>query len=242
MENRKLFMYSAFVRRVHCCLVSLLLGAIYLSAQMSPIQQFAQMVTQFEERRPIAYQANYAFYDQLDATSPQHQLLIAITKTKEAVYYAYDQTEVHQTKSQVIYVDHLTKQILVESIPKARQVAVSLSNYTQWMEMLALTGQKVSLKNGQTLLRFLSTDHSQTSMEFYYNNTTELPQQAAIAFDFSNQEGFFPEYDQTKLTVTFSNYQVEKVQIPFVPAQVFTKKGDQLVGVGKYKNYSIELF
>ena len=221
--------------------ILLLISSNILSyAQDAVSEKYVEIVQQFDERVPISYQARYHYYTDLSATSPEHELTLQIYKTKESIYYAYEQQEELRTQNQMITIDHQHQTIYVHFPTEVSQPTNYLSDYTQWIQLLELEGTQTQQPNGQMLFTFSNSNNTNTAMEIYYDPTTSLFSNATIAFDFSDKAHFFPEYDQTKWTMEFSEYELEDVRIPIAMDQIYQQKGDQLIGVGKYKSYVVE--
>lgn len=218
----------------------ILWGIVIGIAQDAALAEYKKLVTQFEDRMPIAYQADYKYYEDLVTDTPQHELSLHLYKTAKAVYYTFEQQEVLQTNEQMVTIDHRSKTIYVNLITAQVQPTTNLSDYVKWIQLLELEGQQEEQSNGQAFLNFTSNNDSNTRMELHYDPLTFLFNQATVAFDFSDNPHFFPEYDQTKWIVHFSDYELENVQIPISISQIYQQHGTQLKGVGKYEDYLVE--
>jgi len=210
------------------------------NAQDAVLEDYIKIVSQFEKRVSIAYQAEYHYFTDLSATNPQQQLTIQVYKTEKATYYAYEQQEVLQTKEKVMTIDHLSKSIYVHQLTATTQPNKNLSDYIEWIELLELKGKKLQQPDGQQLLSFTNNSDTQTNMKLSYEPNTSLIREASIIFDFSDKTDFFPEYDQTKWIVRFTNYELKSVRIPISFDEIIQHDGRKIKGIGKYVNYAIE--
>lgn len=220
-------------------LLACLSVSLFVQAQDQLLEQYVSIVTDFEQRSPIAYQSTYHYYENLEDKEAQHKLEIAVRKTEQAMYYAYEQIEVYQTKNKMLYIDHIDKSIIIHSSDQAVNPNNQLGAYARFIEALQLKGQQDIQENGQTLLHFDNPKLSKTELSIYYNTDNKLLQQATVAFDFLDQESAYQEYDQTKLSVQFTDYQLDNIQIPIVLSDVYKKVGSDIVGLGKFKAYKI---
>lgn len=208
-------------------------------AQSDLVATYQQVINQFLQQKEIAYKADYLFYESLDASQAAQQSAIRTWTTNQQYYIAFEDIEILQQNNQYVLIDHQTKAIQWQSGATAKMPNLDLKSFTHLMERYQLNGQKFLAPTGHQGIRFMATPPSRMKIELEYDADSGLIYRVAAHFDFWEGDGTNNQLDQQKIEVHFSDFQLNDIQLPVQLSQVVQITGNQIKGIGNYKDYHV---
>ena len=208
------------------------------NAQTNAIELYKTIVQDFLDKETLAYQATYLYYENLEATSPSHEMTMQTWKQGEQQYTTFDTYEIFQQDAQMVYISHQDKTIQVLDNQEGTN-PLQIQQFLKFVELYELEASQYQTTEGLAGIRFAAAAPSKMKMDLEYDSTTGLLNRMLAVYDFSKEEGAQYEFDQTKIEIQFSNIQLDNFSIPKKKDELLTVSGAQVMGKGKYKGYQV---
>ena len=216
------------------------LGSYFgLMGQENLVATYQKVLGDFLNKKEIAYQANYLFYETIQASQPNQQSAIKAWITKNQSYFSFEDIEIIQKQDQYILIDHQQKAIQWHKEGGANMPTFDWKTFINLIEEFQLIGETFLSTEGHNGIRFKAESPSLMRFEMEYDVDTGLIYRIIAIYDFSQIEGLNNNLVQQKMEVVFSDFQLENISPPIQMQQVIQPKNKGIRALGRYKNYRI---
>lgn len=218
--------------------VVLLMFANFCLQAQNPYTEFDKIVEMYSSKAYLSFDIQYFYYENLEAELPADSALVQLVKKNNDYYSAIGGVEQLHVEDTDLIIDHNDQKIMLK---KAENNTLDAASVLDQFKIMAKTfGLHLNIEilnaNSQKLV-FSAPEASNTIIELVYNKQNYLLESAYMQIELAEGNGH--PFNNTKMRLSYQNYDRKDKPFPYSLAQYVRQKGDVIKAINKYAAYKV---
>lgn len=188
------------------------------------------------------YKIDLRMYDDFISSEPSETVEIRVWVGKGGeMLFSAEEIVYYVTERDYIMINHSQRQITVHDRTSDgfEFSAILAQDMRPLIAELGLFPLRYNPGNNLSGISFSAPGLSKNLIKIEYDPVTFLPVLMASSIDLSKKPDYYHEFDQHRVEAVYHDYELGIEISPLRVEEVFTKRNNQLSGVGRFKDYTV---